>query len=759
MVGKEPATALIDLDGKADTKAVFEETLSVSPFSSTRQYKSLRLSPNGLQVLLVCDKRAAQASAALTIGGAGQFADPPDLSGLAHLMEHMTLSSRSGRRRRNKDAQDFEEWLTDVDGSSNGFTAYEKVCFHFQCPMEALQEALQRLARDLQQDVIEQVCRNEEVLQREIRRINSELDSSNGFLRELYLTKTLINPDHPYARPSAGNIQTLESIPRQQGIDVGDRLVDFFKKNYQPRRAVLTVISSHELSSSLESWVAPFAFVLSREHCPPHQSGNNDENDCEDGVFHSRSFPEFFPRQSKITTICMFRKQKGGSDDDLEKLSFQWGLNLDYRNIESEQVVTATQIGFILAQILGRRGPGSLYTLLKRRQWVPDGTRGLPKISFPADVPGFQILRLEITLTPSGFSSRSAVIAAVYDSINSLQGNNPVLNPFVLGRELLAEYCTIAQLYGFVLAPRPPDAIELAFDAQLYGVAGPRGVGNPMWRLFPPPQDRDGIATIQKGLQQTLTLMSDPGTAIIISTASKRSIQRSGANFLDTTFPEFSPASWSISPVTGARYYYDNMFRLTGKVDEWLVARLMEDELQPPVINPLVPPTIRPPRIPGTGEQRGDTSLEESSLLTVVDSILHRKERAGNNVLKDYSDGQTQSSILRDFWAVLQVSSFPPSYPALQLPRVPPEPSCRCSFVLQLLSSRPARANSQMAARAELWKMSLEYALGDLVRSLHFLDPANIRRKISNAVDVFLNRPNWVLPQVWRMKSVSTSSE
>lgn len=42
------------------------------PFSSFRRYKSVKLS-NGMQVLLVSDKAARQSSAALSIGGAGQF--------------------------------------------------------------------------------------------------------------------------------------------------------------------------------------------------------------------------------------------------------------------------------------------------------------------------------------------------------------------------------------------------------------------------------------------------------------------------------------------------------------------------------------------------------------------------------------------------------------------------------------------------------------------------------------------------------------
>jgi insulysin len=716
--------------------------LSVVPFSSNRQYKSIRL-VNGMQVLLVSDKVVQQASAALTIGGAGQFSDPAGLNGLAHLMEHMTLSSRTSRRQnaRNK-YQDFEEWLNDVDGSSNGFTAYEKVCFHFNCPIEAFQEALERFARIFQQEVFAQVCKNEDTLRREIRRVNSELINSDGFLRELYMTKALINQDHPYANPSAGSLETLENIPNERGIDVGERLIQFFKEHYQPDRAVLVVVSPNEISA-LEAWVAPFSAAFSKER--------------RQGDREARNFPEFFPRQNRLATICLFRKQTGnGPGEDLEKLSFQWGLNLDYDEMgQGKNTVTATQIGFILSQILGRRGPGSLFTLLKRRKWIPEGTQGLPRISFPVDVPGFQILRLEITLTQQGFSSRSSVIAAVYDSINSLQGNP--LNPFLLGRELITEYASVAQLYGYVLAPRPPDAVELAFDAQLYGIEGPYGVGTPRWRLFPFPQDRNGIVSIQKALQQTLNLMSDPGSAIIISTASKKTIQFAEKNVLENSFPPLSPASWKISPVTGARYYSDNMFRLTGKVNEWLVARLMEDELSPPVTNPLIPSTIRPPRIPDMLKSGDGDSKTEFPLL--LQRVLKREMKEEvNDVFADYPDDPAQTSILRDLWTVLRVSSHGTLSQTLQLPRAPPEPSGRCVFVLQLLSSRPARANTQMAARAELWKMSLEYAISDLV-CLSRPIALSTREPISPPAKTFFYRPSLELQLDCLMKSVSINSE
>ena len=678
------------------------------PYSSVRQYKSIKFS-NGMQVLLVSDKNARQATAALTIGGAGQFSDPTDLNGLAHLMEHMVLSSPNSRRRIASKSQDFEDWLSDYDGASNGFTAYEKVCFHFNCLTEIFPDALERFARLFLQEVIQKNCRNEETLKREVRRVNSELDSSNGFFRELYLIKSLINPEHPYARLSKGSLESLETIPAKLGLDVGQSLIKFFKERYQPSKAILVVVSRSDLTS-LETWVAPFASTLSRERVEEEPQ---------------RVFPEFFPTQNRISTICLFRQKSSTVvGEDLEKLSFQWALNLDYSGAKQSgrSIVTATQIGFVLSQIFGRRGPGSLYTLLRKRGWIPEGSQGLPRIIFPVDVPGFQLMKLEISLTLEGFSSRSSVIAAVYDSINSLQFSSIPTAPFRLKRELIAEYATVAQLYGYVLSPRPPDAVELAFDGQLYGVDVPRATGNPEWLRFPSPKDSIGVLRIQKCLQDTLVFMSDPANAIIIATASNKAIQFAKQNVLDNSLPPMSPASWDISPVSGARYYFDNMFRLSGKVNEWLVARLLEDELSPPVLNPLIPPMLSPARIL---DSRGFT--EESSPL-LLNSDVEREgsrlkrlmQRSRRDVEDDGSDPETyddptKSSLVRDYWAVLQVLSHEKSALSLRLPRAPPEPSGRCVFVLQLISSRPARAKVKSAAHAELWKMSLEYAVSDLV--------------------------------------------
>ena len=89
----------------------------------------------------------------MSIDGAGQFSEPEAVPGLAHLMEHIVLSSTrfsgkkilerrsrfSDRKRSNINSsgeEAFEDWLIENDGDSNAFTAPGFVCFHFTGPHE-----------------------------------------------------------------------------------------------------------------------------------------------------------------------------------------------------------------------------------------------------------------------------------------------------------------------------------------------------------------------------------------------------------------------------------------------------------------------------------------------------------------------------------------------------------------------------------------------------------------------------------------------
>ena len=628
-----------------------------SPFSSTRQYKTITLA-NGLRVLLVSDKLAIRSSAAFGIGGAGQFSDPPDLPGLAHLMEHMVLSSNTFTPFRK--SKDFEDWLSENEGASNAFTGYEICCFHFTASSVVFSEALSRFSSLFNEPEVFKVCRNEDVLKREVRRVASELDFNNEATQAFYLVKFFMNPDHPYSRFASGDVDTLERLPKEANINVGNELFKFWRKHYQPANSVLVVVGQNDLNT-LERWVASFSGTLSRERAQ----------------IRKRVFPEAFGDSTRTRQVILYRpKVDFPLKENIETLSLEWALDFDYEgtnlNRPGKMMVTAPQVGFVISQVLGRRGPGSLYYILYRRGWVPTGMQGLPRITFPVDVSGFQLMKLEINLTFEGFLNRAIVVADVYRTISSVFSGPR----FLLSRQILSQYAVIAQLHGYVLAPRPSDAIELAVDAVTIGAGGPYGVGMGEWRRFPLANDRPALSALQKAVRETFLKMSNPSNAIIITTATDKSLKMAkDSSLLGETVPFISPAKWQADPLSGAKYFRDDLIRFQGVVAELLTAKIEEDELLPPLTNNLIPPALRPPR-----------------------------------VLKQYDNVKGESE--DNNWRILEPG---PNTMRLPIPRMAQEPSCRCAFVFQLLSPRPARANTRQAAYAELWKASFERAITDLV--------------------------------------------
>jgi len=698
----------------ADAAQVTETTISLEstnpfgvpliPFSTTRQYKDMVLS-NGIRVLLVSDTRPykqIRATAALTIGDAGQFQEPNEIAGLSHLLEHMVLSSST--------KEDFEEWLSDRDGASNAFTGPSSVCFHFSSPSEIFQEALGRFADLFVQENVEKICKNEAVLKREVRRVDSEIDFENDSNQAFYFLKSLVNPDHPFARFSQGSIATLEKRPFKRKIQVGNELMHLFLTRYLPSKAVLVVVCPRDFGT-LEKWTARFAETLSRKIIDV-------ENPINERV---RPYPDPLPFQARASQYLIYRSSKRDSrlTEKVEKLSFHWMFDREF-NTSDAPVITTSTIGFFLSQILARRGPGSLYLFLQRRGWVPRGNQGLPRISFPIDVSGFQLMRLDIVLTEEGFANRSAVIAALYDSLGAISTIGKPSGSFQLPIDLIKQYLTVARLFGYTIAPRPPDAVELAMDAQIYGVGGTKGVGVPgVWPILPSTNDDKALIEIRRAIAYKLNVISDPSKATVILTTTNRAILKSKSNLKEATIPPITSARWKTEPVSGAKFLQGDMMRVIGLFEEWLANRLDEDELQPPVPNPLIPLGLRSTRpireiASSDGRQRIFYLDEASEQIPVWRESLTEVPYTRRDGSSSWENRVLVSLIGSSDWKLYQSTTNTPIEMKVPLPAMPPEPNCRAAFVVQLLSPRPARASVLQAALAQLWLISLDNAVEDL---------------------------------------------
>lgn len=516
-----------------------------------------------------------------------------------------------------------------------------------------MQASVSKFSKLFDISTLKKVCRDEQILLREIQRVDSELDLLDVTAQIEYITKSFVEEKHPYSRFGRGNGQSLRKCSLEE---LGDALLNYYQTHYcNPSNAVLVIVSNqnkHDLNKGLtimEKWLEPFQQSLNKEE----------------------GFSRTMTASEKSYTVGRF---KTGSKQVLlhdksralgeEKLVFQWILNENYSSTGS-RANSAIEIAFILNQIFGRRGYGSLYFFLRQRGWIISSSSVPPQIKVPVNVSGFQLLRLELPLTYEGFLNRASVIEAVYKLVDTLA----VSSSYEIPKEILIQYSVIAKLYGFLLTPRPSDAIELATDASDYGI---ESVENRNWFRFPSPEQMKGadLERIQSSTASALSVMSQKANSVIITVAGDKAVSSiKNTNFADKTSTSHN---WIKETVSGAQY----TFETTSKLQTFFTDRFTHSyqDIMAPTLNPYIPKTL---------EQK----------------VQHKNLRS--NLGSTFYDNQN--------WKVLESKSN-----TIIFPRAPPETKIRALFVLQLLSSKPSEATPSEAANGELWRLLFEKEIKDL---------------------------------------------
>ncbi len=176
-----------------------------------RQYEAIKLA-NGMTVLLVSDAQAPKSLAALAVP-VGSLEDPEQLNlGLAHYLEHMTLMGSKNYPQ----PESLSEFLKMHGGSHNASTAPYRTAFYLEVENDALEPAVDRLA-----DAIAAPLLDPSNADRERNAVNAELTMarSRDGMRMAQVSAETLNPAHPGARFSGGNLETLSDKPDSQVHD------------------------------------------------------------------------------------------------------------------------------------------------------------------------------------------------------------------------------------------------------------------------------------------------------------------------------------------------------------------------------------------------------------------------------------------------------------------------------------------------------------------------------------------------------------
>eukprot|EP00927_Polykrikos_kofoidii_P037200 TRINITY_DN3136_c1_g5_i1.p1 TRINITY_DN3136_c1_g5~~TRINITY_DN3136_c1_g5_i1.p1 ORF type:complete len:1317 (-),score=194.57 TRINITY_DN3136_c1_g5_i1:99-4049(-) len=252
MRGAAKGAAVIKHESTSSSKIGLPIIISTKPRGDTRLYQYMTLA-NGIEIVNIQDENSTAASVAVSVK-VGSYYDPPELPGLAHFCEHMLFLGT-----RNFPAADgFDKFVRLNGGAANAWTDTELSVYygHFKAAM--LFEGIDRLA-----DFMRAPLFNRALVDKEVNAINSEFlkNVQDPAHRVSEVLSHLANHDSPLSQFHTGNIATLSQIPKKNGIDVVERLNEFFEAYYCPDRIRVATYGPQSLAEQFSRASANFSGV------------------------------------------------------------------------------------------------------------------------------------------------------------------------------------------------------------------------------------------------------------------------------------------------------------------------------------------------------------------------------------------------------------------------------------------------------------------------------------------------------------------
>ncbi|GAA5943355.1 hypothetical protein JCM3775_005906 [Rhodotorula graminis] len=361
--------------------AVYEPAIEISP-NDDRAYRFLTLG-NGLRALLISDLKTDKAAAALGVQ-VGHLSDPNDLPGLAHFCEHMLFLGTE----KHPDESEYKTYLSRNSGSSNAYTSLAETVYHFDCSPDGLAGGLARHAQFFTAPLFDPSCTEREVnaVDSEFRR-NLQLDARRLF--QLGKATSSRAGGAVYWKFGTGSKQTLWDEPRARGVDVRERLLEWYSKQYSANLMSLVVVSNHPLDDLTSLVVAEYSDVPNANLAPT-------------------TFPSPPISATEAQTEITYRTVK-----DTPQLRVEFGLP-DLREH------WAIKPGRFLSHYLGHEGPGSILAELKTHGWATSLSA-----SSANGAAGFDFFRIGISLTATGLEHYKEVLAVVFAYLDLLKSTPP----------------------------------------------------------------------------------------------------------------------------------------------------------------------------------------------------------------------------------------------------------------------------------------------------------------------------------------------
>lgn len=334
-----------------------------------------------------CSMEVVMAAAALCVS-VGSFADPDDVPGFAHFLEHMVFMGSRKYKKENA----FDDFIGKHGGETNAWTDCERTTFFFDIQKQYFHKALDMFACFFISPLFLKSS-----VDREINAVDNEFQMivPNDTERAHQLIGTLAVPGNPMGRFMCGNTKTLKTIPREQGIDVYGRLRDFYKRMYSAHYMTLVVQAPEPLDDLQDLVYDVFEDIPNNNMLPPSFPQHQDP-------FLPSNFHKFF----KVVPV-----------EDTHKVDIIWPLPPVHKHFKTKPLE-------YLSMLIAHEGRGSILAYLRKKAWALSLVGGNVGNGFDLNSlwSGFFI---SITLTDAGLSNVSEVIQTVFEYVALLQQCGP----------------------------------------------------------------------------------------------------------------------------------------------------------------------------------------------------------------------------------------------------------------------------------------------------------------------------------------------
>lgn len=365
---------------QSSANSIFTATLDLNPSTGViksendkRNYRYLVLD-NQLRVLLISDPVTEKSAAALDVNvGANQ--NPADRAGLAHFLEHMLFLGTE----KYPQAGEYQEFISQHGGSFNAYTAAENTNYFFEIDNDQLDPALDRFAQFFVAPLF-----NAEYVERERNAVNAEYLAKlkDDGRREWDVYRELMNPQHPSAKFSVGNLTTLAD--REEHL-IRDDMIAFYHQHYSSHLMSLVVLGRENLDTLEAGIRMRFSAVPKRD------------------INITGSYPRLFDKQYLPASVEI------KPEKELRQLTFNFPIPNPDKFYQKKPFA-------YIAHLLGHEAEGSLLSLLKRLGWA-EAIYADTGLQSRSDA----VFRLNITLTPQGVQARNQIVSLVFHCIEQLQ--------------------------------------------------------------------------------------------------------------------------------------------------------------------------------------------------------------------------------------------------------------------------------------------------------------------------------------------------